>query len=153
MDIFFYLIFRIVAQFTFGIYVAFLWIKMTFIGLSWLGADLFFTILLGVALLHAMSLFRHILLESRTSLKAPSEFTFQESLRALAIAAGLAVFTVVFICAIFPISLKFKISGLEDVLLFSTLTFWFLLPLVAYAVLYVRDRNRVLNPGNDKSRA
>jgi hypothetical protein len=94
-----------------------------------------------------MYLFQHILLEARAQLKSPSEFTFQESFKALAIAAGLALLTVIFICAVFPVSLNIKITSLKDLLFASILSLWFLLPLIAYAVLFVRDRNRMLNPG------
>lgn len=104
-------------------------------------------ILLGVALIGSMYLFQHLLLESRTGLKAPSGFTFKETVRALAIAAGSATFLVIFVCAVSSINLSFKIAGWTDVLFVSILSLWFLLPLIAYATLFVRDRNRILNPG------
>ena len=147
MDIFFSLLFRVIFQFAFGLYLAFIWSKMTLIILSWLDADLFVTILFAVALVGSMYLFQHLLLESRSRLKSPSEITFQESVKPLAIAAGLALIAVVFVCAVFPVSLNLKLADWKEVLLTTILSLWFLLPLVAYAILFVQNRNRIFNRG------
>jgi hypothetical protein len=121
---------------------------MSLFVITWIQADPFVTILLGVALIGSIYLFQHLLLEFRAGNNTASVFTFRETTKALAIAASLSTLSLVFVCAMFSINLSAKITGLKEVFFLSVLSVWFMLPLIAYAVLYVRERNRVLNPGS-----
>ena len=147
MDIFFYLVLRLFIHLAFGLYLAFAWTKMTLIAFSWLGADLFVTILYAFILVGSMYLFQHFLLESRSRLKTPSEITFQESFKPLAKAAGFALIGIVFVCVIFRASLTMEFTYWTDVFLVTILALWFLVPLFGYALLFVQNQNRIMNRG------
>jgi hypothetical protein len=145
MKILFHFIFRNALQIVSAVYISFVWVQGSLIILSWIQEGIFITILIVVALIGSMYLFQHLLLKFQTGLNARSKITLRGTLRPFSIAAGLATFFVVFILALFPIELSIKFTGIMDIFGYFYLLIWFILPLIAYAVVFVRERNRVLN--------